>query len=621
MTNPQLLDYVHQQLKAGVAKEEVTKILLTQSWSEQDIGEVFSAIDAKPASPIQTPAVQSEPLPINKKKITKWLVMSGLVVVIVASGGGMLYAFQTNSALISWIDKISPWGNTALLNNVYKMYCGDAAPPIIPITVGVDVKTAHYDEIKDAIDAAIQKGETERLGLVYVQLLSLLKGGATTTTLSKDASKQNIYPEGRDFALQSKYLSSKELLGRVTLLGKHFTAFRDGGKYSPSSSYSPVKIDGTDYFLSNKDLLYWGVFYNRGKEPDYAKMSQAEQYTTVLTTLGFLAQVSFLDDLIATSTPAFRQEWLEKISTLSSSSTPIKTLSIELRDRLVDQENIGTVLGILGFREMIEDQNLDQGLPLLQCAAEQYYDDYAMYRLGEVYGWGAQQERYAALLKESPDIGLLDTIPAIFLGTSALPLDNKKSLFWAGTTEVLDSIKHQVFKDASYSFGWNNIARIDTIVNTGVLTKPEMNQIDCEISVFVNKKYPGFLAGNIATSTAACAYDQNSTKTVSSYLHDLRYLLVLRQAGYYQKLKNFSVGNCDKLAGTLFDDDKIIASIGYATGGEVGKATCAATDQEFAVSVPLRESPGNSWCIDNTGFMGKIKGAATGVLCEPTASK
>ena len=44
MINPQLLDYVRQQLAASLSKEEIAKALATQGWSQQDIDEVFNAV-------------------------------------------------------------------------------------------------------------------------------------------------------------------------------------------------------------------------------------------------------------------------------------------------------------------------------------------------------------------------------------------------------------------------------------------------------------------------------------------------------------------------------------------------------------------------------------------------
>lgn len=41
MINQQLLDFINQQLQQGASKEEIRNILLTNSWQEKDINEVF----------------------------------------------------------------------------------------------------------------------------------------------------------------------------------------------------------------------------------------------------------------------------------------------------------------------------------------------------------------------------------------------------------------------------------------------------------------------------------------------------------------------------------------------------------------------------------------------------
>lgn len=59
MTTPQLLDYVRQQLAAGVSRDDLKKTLVTQGWSEQDINEALATVETKapaPAMPQQTQA-------------------------------------------------------------------------------------------------------------------------------------------------------------------------------------------------------------------------------------------------------------------------------------------------------------------------------------------------------------------------------------------------------------------------------------------------------------------------------------------------------------------------------------------------------------------------------------
>jgi hypothetical protein len=45
MVNQQLLDYVRQQVAAGISKDVIKKALATQGWSEQDVNEAFSVIE------------------------------------------------------------------------------------------------------------------------------------------------------------------------------------------------------------------------------------------------------------------------------------------------------------------------------------------------------------------------------------------------------------------------------------------------------------------------------------------------------------------------------------------------------------------------------------------------
>jgi len=56
MVNQQLLDYVRQQLAAGVAKPSLIQALAGQGWNAQDISEAFAAIEGAHPIPAPTPA-------------------------------------------------------------------------------------------------------------------------------------------------------------------------------------------------------------------------------------------------------------------------------------------------------------------------------------------------------------------------------------------------------------------------------------------------------------------------------------------------------------------------------------------------------------------------------------
>ncbi|MHB8660868.1 MAG: DKNYY domain-containing protein [Minisyncoccota bacterium] len=101
MVSPQLLDYIRQQLAAGVSKEEIVQSLITTGWQGQDINDAFSTIGTQPASVMtpglttQSPNVQmSAPTPVqpNNTRIRKsvwWVIAISLLLLI---GAGAAFA-------------------------------------------------------------------------------------------------------------------------------------------------------------------------------------------------------------------------------------------------------------------------------------------------------------------------------------------------------------------------------------------------------------------------------------------------------------------------------------------------------------------------------------------------
>ena len=74
----------------------------------------------------------------------------------------------------------------------------------------------------------------------------------------------------------------------------------------------------------------------------------------------------------------------------------------------------------------------------------------------------------------------------------------------------------------------------------------------------------------------------------------------------------FPVDDCSTLAGTLFANTNVSAQItaaGNASDGTgIARASCVedATDQNWAVSVPLKTAITDSWCVDSTGTSKKV---------------
>ena len=88
---------------------------------------------------------------------------------------------------------------------------------------------------------------------------------------------------------------------------------------------------------------------------------------------------------------------------------------------------------------------------------------------------------------------------------------------------------------------------------------------------------------------------------------------------------SFSVGACAATSNTLFADPNISAQITAAgnasNGGGIGQGSCVSTTAAWAVSVPLKETPTNSWCVDSTGKSKQVTPASgdrgfSGVACK-----
>ena len=80
--------------------------------------------------------------------------------------------------------------------------------------------------------------------------------------------------------------------------------------------------------------------------------------------------------------------------------------------------------------------------------------------------------------------------------------------------------------------------------------------------------------------------------------------------------RQFPLGACASVAGTLFGNTKVYESLLAATRNSAGSATCSATANTYAVSVPLPDLDGYSWCVDSTGVSKQIVGELGGTACQ-----
>lgn len=77
----------------------------------------------------------------------------------------------------------------------------------------------------------------------------------------------------------------------------------------------------------------------------------------------------------------------------------------------------------------------------------------------------------------------------------------------------------------------------------------------------------------------------------------------------------FALGSCKETPNTLFADTQISRGIKNAAGGDMSTATCISVKTTYAVSVPITNLPGYSWCVDSAGASKQISKPLTSTMC------
>ena len=87
----------------------------------------------------------------------------------------------------------------------------------------------------------------------------------------------------------------------------------------------------------------------------------------------------------------------------------------------------------------------------------------------------------------------------------------------------------------------------------------------------------------------------------------------------------FAVGACAATADTLFADAtigaQIIAAGNASNAGGIGQGSCVSTASAWAVSVPLKSTATNSWCVDSSGASKQVTPAGVDRGFSGTACK
>ena len=120
MVSPQLLDYIRQQLAAGVSKEEISKALIANSWQVVDINEALAAFPSPqlvtPPPVVQAPIQNPVQPAISRGHKGVWATV--IVLLLLVGAGGAYAAYQyglfTSPTITTTVVLPSPVANTAV---------------------------------------------------------------------------------------------------------------------------------------------------------------------------------------------------------------------------------------------------------------------------------------------------------------------------------------------------------------------------------------------------------------------------------------------------------------------------------------------------------------------------
>lgn len=128
--------------------------------------------------------------------------------------------------------------------------------------------------------------------------------------------------------------------------------------------------------------------------------------------------------------------------------------------------------------KLMQAGKVDDSIKIYQCSTEKYFDMISMYRMARVY-----QDGTAGIKKQL-------TTAVI---TNEIVPDLKQTYYWITAIFYVESVEKTGKLSASTQFGWNTIAILDDLQNTGKLTDKEMTEMETKAVQFVSKRYPEIL--------------------------------------------------------------------------------------------------------------------------------
>jgi hypothetical protein len=173
------------------------------------------------------------------------------------------------------------------------------------------------------------------------------------------------------------------------------------------------------------------------------------------------------------------------VLTTKLASLKIGDLMSNLAGGVYQDNQIPEVLQYIGLKS-IQAGNIDDGIRFYLCASEKYYDMFSMYRMATLYSTGTD--------------GLKKIFPNAVV-TSSINIDPKEEYFWVVSMMYVELAEKTGKLDTSTQLGWNVIAMLDDLQNTGKVTKNEMVDIENNVRTFIGKRYTNILDNNTRFSS------------------------------------------------------------------------------------------------------------------------
>lgn len=121
MINQQLVDFIKQQLQAGLTKEKISSDLLANGWNSQDIEEGFTATNVPtlipPSTPISSYGDRNTYVTSVKPKTHYGKKILIILIILLLVGGASAYYFKDNLLNSSIIKDTIPNPNGIVLDN------------------------------------------------------------------------------------------------------------------------------------------------------------------------------------------------------------------------------------------------------------------------------------------------------------------------------------------------------------------------------------------------------------------------------------------------------------------------------------------------------------------------